>query len=414
VALGAVAVGPVRALDSETFDDFKGVGTADDARTHPAPLMVDGHSLEPSFAYKVLDFLTPHAFGAETAGYTDNLFDTTAPGVHTPFEKSTLGGRGDVQLDESVFSAGYRASETYYTAVDQRPWLFEQQADARIDLNFNELKVHADALYGRYGFPGQVQVIGFAPEQAYQAQGWVEGSWNRIGGKIGLFARRDDFESTGEDFDLRDLNKDTFGADAQVNFKIDEKLFALVEYDFEDDIFDHPINRNFDAHQVRGGINGTLEAKLALSLKVGYTYQELHGSSAEFGDSKHYSGFNAACAASWQILPELTLSASYRHDLTWAVGADFEQVDSIDLGASFKFGPNDKLTAHAGFTWSRQTPDTGSHFDRIVCIASLSYAVQKWLDLQAYYQYSQGLGNQTFVASQYDEHRVGVSVAIGF
>ncbi len=202
--------------------------------------------------------------------------------------------------------------------------------------------------------------------------------------------------------------------DAQVNFKIFEKLVALAEYDFETDIFDQKTQRDFDAHQVRAGLNGTLGTKLALSLKFGYTYQQLHGSSASVQDSRHYSGFNAACAASWQILPELTLSAAYRHDLTFAVGADYESVDSIDLGASLKFGPNDKITARAGFTWSRQTPDTGSHFDRIQCIAAVSYAIQKWLDIQAYYQYSQGLGNQRFASSGYDEHRVGLSLGIGF
>jgi hypothetical protein len=414
MVLGVACSSSAIALDSETFDDFTSVGAGADARKRPAPLAFDGHNLEPSFAYKLLDFLTPHAFGGETVGYTDNVLLTPSPSTHSIFEKTTVGGRGDVQLDEHIFSAGYRASETDYPGLDNRTWLFEQQADARLDLNFNELQAHADGFYGRYGYPSLVQIVGFAPEQVYFGQLWVEGSWNRVGGKVGASARRDDFESTGEAFALRGLDKKTFGVDAQANFKILEKLEALLEYDFERDNFDRTTGRDFDAHQMRVGLDGTLGEKLALSLKFGYTYQELHGSSASFQDSKHYSGYNAACAASWQVLPELTLSAAYRHDLTFAVGADYESVDSIDVGAAFKFGPNDKLTARAGFTWSRQTPDTGSHFDRIQCIAAVSYAIQKWLDVQAYYQYSQGLGNQRFAAVEYDEHRVGLSIAVGF
>lgn len=413
VALGALAVQPARALDSETFDDYRSVGSAEDARKRPAPLQFDGHSLEPSFAYKVFDFLTPHFYGGETAGYTDNVFDTTAPSAHSPFAKTTIGGRGDIQLEEHVFSAGYRASETDYMKLDSRPWLFEQQADSRLDLNFNDLKIHADALFARVGYPGLVQVVGFAPEQVFQGQAWAEAAWNRVGGKLGFFFRRDNFESTGADFNLRNLDKKVAGVDAQFDVRVEERLFLLVEYDFEADIFDRSFNRDFDAHQIRFGLNGAIGAKLALSAKLGYTYQEVHGS-AVVQDSKHYSGFNAAAALSWQIFPELTFSAAYRHDLTWAIAANYEAVDSIDLGVAWKFGPNDKLTAAAGFRWSRATPDTGGHFDRIQCLASLSYAIQKWLDVQGYYQYSQGLGNQSFVTSEYDEHRIGVSVAVGF
>jgi len=390
------------------------VGAAEDARRTPAPLAVDGHSIDPSLTFKLADFLTPHAFGAQSFGYSDNIFDTPSPSVHTPFERSTVGGRGDVQLEDHVFSAGYRASESDFIKLDSRTWLFEDQGDARLDLNFNELRVHFDAVYARTGFPQLVQVVGFAPEQYYQAQGWVEGSWNRIGGKLGLFVRRDDFEHTGADFANRALDRKVLGVDAQFNVQIYERLVALAEYDFETDRFDESTTRSFDAHQLRAGVDGTLTEKLALSVKVGYTYQELRGSNATFNDSRHYSGFDAAAALSWQALPSLTLSLAYRHDLTWAVGANFEQVDYIDLGARYVFGPADKLTAKAGFTWTRGTPDTGGHFDRIQCGVSLAYQIQRWLDVLAYYQYSQGIGSQSQFAQGFDEHRAGVSVAIGF
>src|SRR5262249_32725645 len=107
MAMGFACASSARGLDSETFDDFTSVGTAEDARSHPAPLTLDGHTLEPSLAYKVFDFLTPHVFGAENVGYTDNVFLSPSPSVHTPFEKTSLGGRGDVQVEEHVFSAGY-------------------------------------------------------------------------------------------------------------------------------------------------------------------------------------------------------------------------------------------------------------------------------------------------------------------
>src|SRR5579872_2059747 len=103
VATGGILPRDTLALDSETFDDYKGVGATEDARKKPAPLSVDGHSFDPSFNFKLADFLTPHIFGAETVGYTDNLFQTPSPSEHTPFERSTLGGRGDIQLDDHVF-----------------------------------------------------------------------------------------------------------------------------------------------------------------------------------------------------------------------------------------------------------------------------------------------------------------------
>jgi hypothetical protein len=401
------------ALDSETFDDFKGVGAADDARERPAALSVDGHTLEPSLNYKIFDFLTPHVFGAETAGYSDNVLLTPAPSEHSPFEKTTAGVRGDVQLEDNVFSLGYRASGTDYFNLTQSGWLFEQQADSRIDLNFNSFQFHADALYGRYAYPGAIQVVGLAPEQVYQAQTWTYVTWNRFGAKVGASWRRDDFEHTGSAFELRGDNKDTLGVDLQVNFEIFERLRALAEYDFENDRFDLHINRDWNAHQGRVGVDGSLTEKLSVSLKVGYTYQQPYGS-ASFEDSSRYSGFDAAASASWQLVPNVTLSAAYRHDLTWAVGANYEQEDSIELGGTYKFGPEDKIGLHLGFTWSRASPDTGDHFDRVLCLASLAYPIQKWLDVFISYQYSQGLGNGTFVASQYDEHRVAVSIAVGF
>jgi hypothetical protein len=415
MALGvALSARSAPALDSETFDDYKGVGVAEDARRTPAPLSVDGHSLDPSFNFKLADILTPHVFGAETFGYSDNLFDTPPPSAHTPFERSTVGGRGDVQLDDHVFSLGYRASLSDFFKLDSRNWLFEDQADARLDLNFNELRVHLDGIYARTGFPQLVQVNGFNVEQFYQAQGWVEGTWNRIGGKLGMYIHRDDFEHTGADLANRDLDHTTLGVDAQFNFQIYEKLVALAEYDFETDLFDESTTRSFDAHQFRVGVNGTLSEKLALSIKVGYTYQELRGSNSAVGDSQHYSGFDAASALSWQALPSLTLSLAYRHDLTWAIGADFEQVDSVDLGAKYTFGPADKITAKAGFSWIHATPDVGPHYDRIQCLAALSYQIQRWLSVLASYQYTQGFGKQSAFAQSFNENRVGVSVAIGF
>src|SRR5581483_6775054 len=105
LALGASVLGAAaaRALDSETFDDFKGVGAADDARRRPAGLP---NGIEPSLTWKLLDILTPHIFGTETLGYSDNVFPQRTVGTHSPFSDTLIGGRGDICLEDHVFSVG--------------------------------------------------------------------------------------------------------------------------------------------------------------------------------------------------------------------------------------------------------------------------------------------------------------------
>ena len=39
---------------------------------------------------------------------------------------------------------------------------------ATLDLNFNDIKFHLDGLFQRLGYPGLVQVVGFAPNDTYR------------------------------------------------------------------------------------------------------------------------------------------------------------------------------------------------------------------------------------------------------
>lgn len=413
-ALGAFVPDTARALDSETFDDYKSVGAPEDARKKPAPLAVDGHTIEPSLSWKLLDIVAPHAYAAESLGYSDNVYHQRDVGTHSPYSRTTVGGRADINLEDHVFSAGLRASDSYYFKADQTDY-FELVADGRLDLNFNNFQVHADGAYERIAFPAAIQLGGqFVRESAYSGQAWVETMWNRVGGKVGLSLRRDDFDNTGSNANLKGLDHDTVGCDVQFDVKLDAKLTALVEYDFETIRFLSNINRDSDSHQVRVGIQGSLSAKLAFSIKLGYTYQQVHEGTGTFQDNNHYSGFNAAAALSWQVLPQLTLSASYRRDLTWAIQNNFETVDSVSLGAGYKFGPAEKLSAGATFSYSHGVPDLGGHFDEIEAGLTFGWSVFKWLDLQAFYAYTQGIGARLLKTSDFDEHRVGVSVAVGF
>jgi hypothetical protein len=413
-ALGAFAPHVARALDSETFDDYKAVGAPEDARKKPAALSVDGHSIEPSLSWKLFDIVAPHVFAAETVGYSDNVYHQRDVGTHSPYSRTSVGGRADINLEDHVFSAGLRASDSYYFKADQTDY-FDMTADARLDLNFTNFQVHGDGAYERIVFPAAIQLGGqFVRESAYHGQAWVESMWNRVGGKVGVSFRRDDFDNTGSSSNLKGLDHDTVGCDVQFDVKLAEKLTGLVEYDFEAIRFLSNLNRDSDSHQIRLGIQGTLSAKLAFSIKLGYTYQQVHEGTGTFQDHGHYSGFNAAAALSWQVLPQLSLSASYRRDLTWAIQNNYETVDSISLGAGYKFGPAEKLNAGASFTYSHGEPDLGGHFDQIGAGLSFGWTVFKWLDLSAFYQYTQGIGARQLKASDFDEHRVGVSVAVGF
>lgn len=410
--MAVVAIRPARALDSETFDDYKSVGAAADARSTPATLSLDGHAIDPSLTYKIFDLITPHIFASETLGYSDNIFHDESDGTHTPYTKTSVGGRADIQLDNHVFSLGYLASESNYLKSSERDDLFEQSANARLDLNFNDFQAHGEASYARTGYPGTIQIGGLAIENVYSGQAWVEGSLDKIGGKVGFSFHRDDFiESSNSSFD-----HDTFGVDAEAFYKVTEKVKATAEYDFEAVHFDQSINRDYDAHQIRGGVTGALTEKFALSAKIGYTYQVVLKGSGDFQDDSHYSGFNAAVSASWQPTTQLSFAAAYRRDLTWAVQANFETVDYIDLNGTYRFGPEDKLSTTLAFSYSHGVIDNnkGGHEDHVHAQATFGWKIQKWLDAEVFYSYDQVLAAGAVHSSEYDEHKVGVSLAAGF
>ncbi|MEZ0229566.1 MAG: outer membrane beta-barrel protein [Planctomycetota bacterium] len=414
-AIGGAGLPAVLALDSETFDDYKGVGAAEDARRQPAPLNADGHSIEPSLSWKLLDVLTPHVFAAQTLGYSDNVFHQRTVGTHSPYSRTAVGGRGDICLEDHVFSVGVRAAEGLYFKADRNSEYLETIADARLDLNWNAFRAHADGAYERIYFPAALQLGGqFAREQVYRGEAWAEATWNRVGGKVGLSFRKDDFESTGANLALASADHITIGFDVQANVKVTEKITALVEYDFEAVRFDKDLNRDYDAHQVRAGINGTLGAKLALSIKFGYTYQQVHLSTGNFVDRDRYRGFNAAAALSWQALPQLTFSFTYRRDLTWSIGNNFTTIDSVSAGAVYRFGPAEKLSASGDISFAHSETSGPGSYDVFATGLGFGWKIFKWLDATAFYRYSQGMGSGRQTANEYDEHRVGVSLAVGF
>jgi hypothetical protein len=406
---------PARALDSETFDDFRRVGKSPDARKQPDPLLLDDHAFEPTLRWKLLDVLTPHFYGGDVGGFSDNylLEPSSVHPSQTPYWRTSLGGRGDVQLEDHVFSLGYLAAESlYFRGVEGSRDTLDQRADARADLNWNEVAAHADATWGRLAFPQEIQVQGLAREEYGNAQAWVEGQLGRFGAKVGGSFRRDYFLH-GLDSVLGTLDHDTWGASVQANADVWEKLSLVLEYNFEAVRFDKPVNRDYDAHQVRAGLSGELTPKITLSLKVGADYQLPDQGTGSFQDKQSYKGFACAAAVAWQALDELALAASYRRDLTWAVGTNFETVDALDLSVTWKFGPGEKLRLRGGFVYEHAQPDQGGHQDRIRAHAVFGWQIQPWLDATASYGYVQSLGSGAFQATAYDEHRAEVSLAFG-
>ncbi|MBI3724639.1 outer membrane beta-barrel protein, partial [bacterium] len=243
------------------------------------------------------------------------------------------------------------------------------------------------------------------------AQGWIELGFNRLSVKAGGLFRRDDF--LNHLANLEQFDHKTAGASAQVGIQIFEKFHGLLEYNFEAVRFDQSINRDYDAHQGRAGVDGELSPKLTLSIKLGAGYQIPYTGTGNFQDNHRFFGFTAACALSWLAMPNLTLQAAYRRDLTYAVGANFETVDYVDLNGRYSFGPSEKLFISGDFAWEHARVDNGDHVDRIHARATFGYRIQRWLELTVSYDYTQTLASGALLPGTYDEHRGEVSLAIG-
>lgn len=398
---------------AQGFGDFDAVGRLEEARRQPSPLRVGPHAFTPSIIYKLFDVTTPHVFGALTGGYTDNVLRTDeedpAGLVRSPFGRAEAGLRLDTQLTDHRIELEYRLGATEY-ASSGRYDTFDQQARLRVDLQFNDVSGHADASYTRSAYPQTVQLRGVGRSDTFAASAWADARWNRFGGRVGLSGRRVDFLEQ----ELDSLDHRAVGPDLQVYFRVTPKLRALIEYNLEQVRYDDRDDGldGYDVHQLRGGLDGEVTAKLSVSLKLGYALQRVHvDATSTLDEDREFQGGVAELAARWEVLPRTTLGASYTRGLSPSLTSTFIVSDDLELTVSQRLY-EDKVRAelHLGYTHATVSP--GEHLNRARAGASIVYQLREWLSLAGGYDFER-LGSSAGPLDDYELHTIYVSIGAG-
>jgi hypothetical protein len=409
-ALALAVLAPGRAA-AQGFGDYEAVGRLEEARRQPTPLRVGPHGFTPSIIYKLFDVTTPHVFGALGAGYTDNVLRTDeedpAGLVRSPFGKVDAGLRLDTQLTEHRIELEYRLGATEYSSSGSYD-TFEQQVRLRVDLQFNDVTGHADVAYARTAYPQTIQLRGVGRADTTTATAWVDARWNRFGARVGLSGRRMDFLE-GE---LAALDHRSVGPNLQAYFRVSPKLRALIEYNFEHVRYDERTDEldGYDLHQLRGGLDGEVTAKISVSLKVGYALQRVD-SDAVGADEREYQGGVAELSARWEVLPRTTLGASVQRTLSPSLTSTFIISDDLELTVSQRlFEDKVRAEAHVGYTHAIISP--GDHLNRRRAGASIIYQIRDWLSVAATYDYER-LGSSAGPLEDYELHTVLLSIGAG-
>lgn len=402
--IALLATGSASAQD---FADFEMIGRLEDSRRQPTPLRVGLHSFEPSIVYKVLGVSTPHVFGSLTGGYVDNLLrqDADLAGVRLvrePYARAEAGVRLDTLLAEHRIELEYRATATEYAESGGFDTA-EQQVRLRGDLLFNEASAHADASYARLAYPQSIQLRGIVKVDSYTANVWGEARWNRVGARVGVSGRRNDYLAR----ELRDFDHRAFGPSVQVYFRATPKLRLLAEYNYERLRYDErDALSGYQTHTLRGGVDGEISAKLSASLKVGATLLDTF----EDGDGREFSGFVAELSARWDVLPRTSVIGSYRRGLDPSVSSNFLVNDDVELAVTQRLY-DDKVTARAFAAYGHSLVSPGEHLNRFRAGASVMYLIRQWLSLGAGYDFER-LGSG-FPDDDYEAHTIYVTIGAG-
>lgn len=408
-----VAAAPVCA---QTFGDFESAGRTEDVRRAPSPLTVGGHGLTPSITYKLLGVATPHVYGAAGFGYTSNLLraDEEAPGpVHDDtYGRVELGARLDTELGEHRIELDARAKVTEYLETGRFDTA-EGRVAGRLDLQFNDADLHADASWTRFAYPQSVQLAGVVRLDNYSGAVWGEARLNRFGARVGGSVLRNDYVARA----LTDLDHTSLGAQVQLYGRVTPKLRAVLEYSYTRLIYDEGRQGtldDYDLHTVQGGLDGELSEKLTASLKVGASFQDVD--QRVNPDQREFRGLTAACSIRWQPLPHTTLGAGWSRSVVPSVNSNFLLSDSIDLSASQAVW-EERITFSASGGYTHAVAQRGRHLNVWRAGLAAGWKIRDWLSVRAAYEF-QRLNSAFTLAesavSDYTVHEVSVSVGVGF
>lgn len=406
--LSLAVPGAALALEGDILDDYRRVGSSEDARRQPGTLNFSGLSIDPSLDWKLAGLFTPHVFVGETGGYSDNiLFAPKGGEIRRDFYSVTEAGvRGDFLASDHVLTADYRFRGYLYpreTDLDA----FEQRANARLDLSFEQGLVHGEGHWARLRYSDGLLVRGLVREEDYGGSGFAQVDVGRL--TFGAGGGFDRVDYLGEDA-LEPFDHKVAQGTGQVGFKIYETVKLVVLYNYEAFRFDHRFLNDYDVHSVRGGTVGSIGTTLSFSAKLGADFQVVHKTGTVDDDSQ-YRSFAAEAALVWRPLPYTTFQISYRRDLFWATQANFQAVDRIDLSASQSF-LDETVAAVASFTYEHSAPSRGSTIDRVRPSFRVTWRVKRWFHVMGAYMYSQAISGDR--SKEYDEHRVELTAGVGF
>ncbi|MGE0713633.1 MAG: outer membrane beta-barrel protein [Planctomycetota bacterium] len=404
---------PLRAQQS-SFDDFRNLGQLEERRREPSPLRVGPHELEPSLNVKLLDAVTPHVFGALSAGYNDNLLriDRERVGVHVvgqPEVEAEAGARLDAELGDHRLELEYRAKAVEYLNTGRYDTQ-QQSVRLRADVYAVDLELHGDASWQRFAYPQSIQLTGLVDLDQFQASAWADGRLGRFGLRAGGYWAFLDFRQRG----LDRLDQYHYRGDVQTYFRATPKLRVLLEYNY---LVVEYINgrkgglNDYVAHQVRGGVDGELSPKLTASVKLGYNKQDVD--KRAFLDRREFEGFVAEVGAGYQPFAETHIQAGYSRTLESSIQGNFLGSDQVFVAVQQGLFSTITVSARARYTHSdvSRTGRTLGHLNRFETGAGVSYRPRGWISFSLDYGFTR-LGS-TFPDSDYEVHEVTASVGVG-
>jgi hypothetical protein len=396
------------ALEGDVFDDYKRAGSGDDARRKPDNLSVVGLSLEPSLDWKLADLITPHFFLGEALGYSTNILRGTRGDEQRDFLSRTEGGaRADLQLLDHVMSAEYRFTGYLYPKEHELDAL-EHQVRGRLDLNFLPGNVHAEGGWTRSQFSRNILIRGKIREDDYDASTFGRVELGRFVMGAGMGFQRADYL---DEPSLQRFDHKVFLASAQVGAKVTEGLRAVLDYNYEAVRFDRRVLSDFDVHGARAGVSGNVSPKLSFSAMAGADFQQIVRKAPGSTDDHSYHGFAAESSLTFRALDTTEVSLAYRRDLLWSPSSNFQTTDLIQLAVAQKLF-EEKVVVNATFGYEHVDPSRGAPLDRLHPSLRVTWLVKQWLHTSLFYVYDRGFSSTK--TNDYEEHRVELSVGVGF
>jgi hypothetical protein len=412
----AITLAAAQHAEAQTtsFDDFSNLGLLEDRRHEPSPLRVNKHTLDPTLNLKIFDVTTPHVFGSAAVGYSDNVLrgDHDAPGVRLrrePFGRFEAGTRLDTEFGDHRLELEYRGIVKEYWETGRFDTL-EHGAQGRLDLYFVDVEGHVDLSWRRYEYPQSIQLRGIVTTDHYVAKAWTQARLWRFGVRLGASATRDDYHERS----LDGLDSNQYGVDFQFYGRVMPKLRALIEYNWVSVGFDEGRDgtlNDYQTHQVRVGIDGSLTPKLSASIKAGYTRQ--FADRVGQRDRREFEGFTAEISSGYQLLPQTSAQISFSRTVDTSFQSNFLISDRATLQIEQKIYTTITALASVGYTRAdvSRVGRTTAHLNRFETGASVSWHPRGWLDFRLGYTFTR-LGSE-FPNNDYRVHEVVASVGIG-